>query len=58
MIYPKRIDWNGTCSAHSNRPPRTGRTQRELVAASLVCVPADPVRWDELTRTEYRSRTH
>jgi hypothetical protein len=58
MIYPKRIEWNGTCSAHARRPARTGRTQRELVAASLVSVPGDRVRWDEATRTEYRTRVH
>jgi hypothetical protein len=53
MVYPKRIDWNGTCSGHARR---IGRTQRELVDASLVCVPTDRVRWDELTRSEYRTR--
>jgi hypothetical protein len=58
MIYPKRIDWNGSCSGHSRRPARTGRTQRELVAASLVSVPGNRVRWDEMTRTEYRTRSH
>jgi hypothetical protein len=54
MIYPKRIDWNGGCSGHVK--PRTGRSQRELVAASLVCVPGRRVRWDEATRTTYSSR--
>ena len=53
MVYPKNIKWNGGCSGHRGR---TGRSQRELVAASLLCVPAASVRWDELTRTEYRSR--
>ena len=52
MVYPKRIDWNGKCSGH---PARTGRSQREMVAASLLCVPAGRVRWDELTRSEYRT---
>jgi hypothetical protein len=52
MVYPKQIQWNGKCSGH---PARTGRSQRELVAASLLCLPAERVRWDELTRTEYRS---
>ena len=52
MVYPKRIDWNGGCSGHARR---TGRSQRELVAASLVCVPGERVRWDELTRSEYRT---
>ncbi|MDX6696858.1 MAG: hypothetical protein QOE65_255 [Solirubrobacteraceae bacterium] len=52
MVYPKQIQWNGKCSAH---PARTGSSQRELVAASLLCVPAEQVRWDERTRTEYRS---
>ena len=55
MVYPKRINWNGTCSGHARR---AGRSQRELVAASLVCVPGSGVRrWDETTRTEYRTRT-
>jgi hypothetical protein len=53
MVYPKRIDWKGTCSGHGRR---TGRTQRELVAASLVCAPTDRVRWDELTRSDYPTR--
>ncbi len=53
MVYPKRVNWNGTCSGH---PARTGRSQRELVAASLACVPASATRWDEATRTEYRAR--
>jgi hypothetical protein len=53
MVYPKRIDWNGTISGHAGR---TGRSQRELVAASLVSVPGSRVRWDEATRTEYRTR--
>jgi hypothetical protein len=53
MVYPKHITWNGGCSGHRDR---TGRSQRELVAASLLCVPVQSVRWDELTRTEYRSR--
>jgi hypothetical protein len=52
MVYPKQIHWNGKCSAH---PARTGRSQRELVAASLLCVPAPSIRWDELTRSEYRA---
>jgi hypothetical protein len=54
MVYPKSIQWNGKCSGHA---PRTGRPQRDLVAASLVCVPVERVRWDELTRTEYRAAT-
>jgi hypothetical protein len=53
MVYPKHITWNGTCSGHS---PRNRRSQRELVAASLVSVPGSRVRWDEATRTEYRTR--
>lgn len=53
MVYPKRIQWNGKCSGHAGR---TGRSQRELVAASLLSLPAERVRWDELTRTEYRTR--
>jgi hypothetical protein len=51
MVYPKQIQWNGKCSAH---PARTGRSQRELVAASLLSLPATRVHWDELTRVEYR----
>ena len=58
MIYPKRIDWNGSCSGHSELRTRIGRSQRELVAASLVSVQGNRVRWDELTRTEYRTRSH
>jgi hypothetical protein len=53
MVYPKRIQWNGGCSGHR---ARTGRSQRELVAASLLCVPGKSLRWDELTRTTYYSR--
>jgi hypothetical protein len=51
MVYPKQIQWNGKCSAH---PARTVRSQRELVAASLLSLPATRVQWDERTRTEYR----
>jgi hypothetical protein len=35
MVYPKRIKWNGGCSGHR---ARTGRSQRELVLASLVSI--------------------
>jgi hypothetical protein len=51
MVYPKQIEWNGKCSGH---PTCTGRSQRELVAASLRLVPVQQVRWDERTRSEYR----
>ena len=50
MVYPKQIEWNGKSSAH---PERTRRSQRELVAASLLRLPAERVRWDEATRSEY-----
>jgi hypothetical protein len=53
MVYPKQIKWNGGSSGH---PARTGRSQRELVAASLISVPVKSVRWDELTRTTYTAR--
>ena len=53
MVYPKRIDWNGRISGH---PQGTRRSQRDLVAASLMCVPADRIRWDERRRVEYRTR--
>jgi hypothetical protein len=54
MVYPKRIEWNGRISGHPEQRPV--RRQRDLVAASLLSVPATRVRWDELTRTEYVSR--
>jgi hypothetical protein len=33
------------------------RRQRDLVAASLLRLPVESVRWDEPTRTEYLVRT-
>jgi hypothetical protein len=36
MIYPKRIDWNGTCSGPTRRPARTGRSQRELAYEPIL----------------------
>lgn len=54
MVYPKRIDWRGGASGHLDRRPP--RSQRDLVAASLLRVPATRVDWDELTRTERRTR--
>ena len=54
MVYPKHIEWNGRPSAHPLR--RAPVSQRELVAASLLCVPGHRVRWDERFRVEYRVR--
>jgi hypothetical protein len=42
--------------AESDAPPR--RSQRDLVAASLLRTPARKVRWDERTRREYRRPAH
>jgi hypothetical protein len=52
MVYPKHIEWNGRITGHAPRR----RSQRELVASSLLCVPATRIRWDERTRSEYRTR--
>jgi hypothetical protein len=51
MVYPKHIDWNGRPSGHP-----TVRTQRDLVAASLLAVPVLRLRWDERTRCQFPTR--
>jgi hypothetical protein len=51
MVYPKHIDWSGHPSGHP--AVRTVRAQRELVAASLLHVPVQRLRWDERARCEY-----
>ncbi len=54
MVYPKRIDWSGRPTGHPALP--AVRTQRDLVAASLLEVPVQRLRWDERTRCEYPAR--
>jgi hypothetical protein len=57
MVYPKRIEWSGGISGHVDRRPPRPRSQRDLVAASLLRVPpAGRLAWDERTRSTYRAR--
>jgi hypothetical protein len=51
MREPNHILRSGRPDAHPAAP--TVRTERELVAASLLAVPVLRLRWDERTRCEY-----
>jgi hypothetical protein len=51
MPNPNHIDRTGRPSG--DRAVPTVRSQRELVAASLLKVPVPRLRWDERTRCEY-----
>jgi len=54
MVYPKRVVWQGTSSAHGKAPRHS--SQRERVEASLRLTGAREERWDERTRTMHRVR--